>query len=238
MAPFGVVFDADGVLLDSERQSLEALRLAIEKVTNGKVAWTADLFDFVCGRGDDPIAVRLNQDYGLSIDLAHFRKIKLDCYRNVIAANPIRIAPGTIELLDDLAAASIPYAIATGAIRAKLDMSLKALGLTDRFFIITSADDVAVGKPDPAIFRVCAKRLGMTPNRIVVFEDSINGIVAANRAGMFSVAVVGTFSREQLSQARRVVGDLRQVTVADLHQWLDGPRQSFSETGGGSCARS
>jgi HAD superfamily hydrolase (TIGR01509 family) len=232
MAPFGVIFDADGVLFDSERQSLDALRLAIEEATAGKVTLSPDLFDFVCGRDDDSIVTHLNKNHSLSIDLGRFRQIKIECYRRVIAAAPIAVASGAIVLLDRLAAASIPYAIATAAARAKIDLTLATLGLADRFPIITSRDDVAAGKPDPALFLLSAKRLGLAPQRIVVFEDSINGVVAANRAGMFAIGVVGTFSREQLSRAQRVIETLDQVAPALLRKWLDGQSDNSSGTGG------
>jgi HAD superfamily hydrolase (TIGR01509 family) len=232
MTPFGVIFDADGVLFDSERQSLEALRRAIEQVTNGTVAFSPDLVDFACGRDDDSIIRYLNKNHGLSFDPVHFRRIKIECYRRVIASDPIAVSPGAIELLDNLAAASVPYAIATASIRAKLDLSLATLGLAGRFPIITSADDVAAGKPDPAVFFLSAKRLGLQPSRIIAFEDSVNGILAANRAGMFSVGVLGTFSREQLSMARQVVENLLQVTISRLREWLDGPFEPFRMAGG------
>ena len=221
MPSFGVVFDADGVLFDSERQSLEALRLAVDRVTEGKIAFEADLLDLLCGRDDDSITAYLNQNHGFSLDPQSFRQMKLECYRQVIANDPITAAPGAIALLDNLVAASVPYAIATAAIRAKLDLSLATLGLAHRFPIITSVDDASVGKPDPAVFTVTARRLGLDPKRMIVFEDSINGIRAANDAGMISVGVAGTFKPQQLALARHVVNSLQQVTVPLLRQWVD-----------------
>jgi len=222
MASFGVIFDADGVLFDSERQSLEALRLAVEKVSGDRVKLASLGLDFVCGRDDDSILDILNRDHGVVVPPARFRDLKLECYRQVVANDPISVASGAVELLDALEAASIPHAIATAAIRAKLDLSLAALGLAHRFPSITSVDEVRAGKPDPALFLLAANRLGQAPHRVIVFEDSVNGIMAANRAGMFSVGVVGTFSREQLSQARQVIENLRQVNVALLRQWVNG----------------
>jgi len=231
MAPFGVIFDADGVLFDSERQSLEALRLAVEQVSHGKVAFSPDLLGFLCGRDDGSIIELLNKSHGLAVNTAQFRQFKLECYRRVVAGDPIAVAPGALDLVNSLAAASIPYAIATAAIRAKLDLSLATLDLSHRFPVITSVDDVSAGKPDPEIFLLTAKRLSLSPSRIIVFEDSINGIAAANRAGMFSVGVVGTFSRETLSQARQVIVSLRQVTVPLLHQWINGQTNPTQEIG-------
>jgi len=232
MPPFGVIFDADGVLFDSERQSLEALRLAVEAVTASQVQFTPDLFAFFCGRDDGSIVEFLNKNYRLSLDRAQFRQFKLECYRRVIACDPISVSPGAIALIDRLVAASVPYAIATAAIRAKLDLSLATVGLADRFPVITSVDEVSAGKPDPGVFLLTARRLGLDPKRIVVFEDSPNGIAAANCAGMFSVGVVGTFPRERLSQARQIVENLVQVSVPLLRQWLNGQTLGSIPTGG------
>ena len=221
MASFGVIFDADGVLLNSERQSLTALRLAIQTITSGTVSLPPDSFDFFCGRDDMSILDLLPKNYGLTVDPQEFLDCKIECYRRAIARDPIALASGALELLDRLDAAGIPYAIATSAIRAKLDISLRAVGLTGRFGVIATADDVRAGKPDPAVFLVTAKRLGLHPRRLMVFEDSINGIEAANRAGMVSLGVVGSFSRDQLSQARHTVEHLGQVSVPLLHRWIE-----------------
>jgi HAD superfamily hydrolase (TIGR01509 family) len=229
MASFGVIFDADGVLFDSERQSLAALYLAVKEMTSGRVELGPDLLAFVCGRDDNSIVDHLNRQHGLSIDTAVFRSHKIDCYRRVIADDPITVTPGALSLLDQLEAARVPYAISTAAVRAKIDLSLSVLGLAHRFPIITSLDDVSAGKPDPAVFLLSAKRLGLSPDRLIVFEDSINGVVAANRAGMYSVGVTGTFTREQLSEARQVIADLRSISVPLLENWLNDSLYSKGE---------
>ncbi|MCX8038245.1 MAG: HAD family phosphatase [Candidatus Sumerlaeia bacterium] len=221
MPPFGVIFDADGVLFDSERQSLEALRMAIAELTNGAVSLDSQRMDFICGRDDNSIVSLLNTNYGLALDPAHFRSYKLDCYRRAMAADPISMAAGAETLLRQLEAEQIPFAIATGAIRAKLDLSLSALGLLGRFSTIVSADEVASGKPDPEIFLLAARRLALPPRRLVVIEDTVNGIIAANRAGMLSVGVIGTFTRDQLAQARHVVSSLHEICVERLRSWID-----------------
>jgi len=221
MASFGVIFDADGVLFDSERQSLAALRLAVKEATSGRVELGPDHLAFVCGRDDNSIIEFINRQHNLVIDPVAFRRLKLDCYRRAMADDPIAVMPGALAFLDQLDAAGVPYAISTAAIRDKIDLSLAALGLAHRFSIITSVDEVSAGKPDPAIFLLSAGRLGLHPDRLVVFEDSINGIEAANRAGMYSVGVIGTFAREQLSEARQTIADLRSISVPLLENWLD-----------------
>lgn len=221
MALLGVIFDADGVLLDSERQSLVALRQAVSDLTGNKVVLTDDLLPFVCGRGDDAIVQWIKDKRGFALDRAEFRDYKLGCYQRAIAQDAIAVAPGAVALLDELDAHAIPYAIATGAVRAKIALSLNAVGLHDRFRVIVSVDEVSVGKPQPEIFLLAAKRLGLPPQRLIVFEDTISGVEAANRAGMFCVAIAGTFERERLAGARRVIGGLCEVNLSVLRQWIE-----------------
>jgi len=218
---FAVIFDADGVILDSERQSFEALRVAVECVSAGRYRLTEADFPFVSGRDDDSIVVALNQIHGLGLDADEFRRVKLDCYHRILETDPVRIAPGVHRLLDELSAAAVPYAIATSAIRAKLELSLASVGLRDRFPIITSADDVRAAKPEPDLFLLTATRLGASPARTVVFEDTVNGVLAANRAGMFAVGVAGTFPRAQLAMAKQIIDSLEEVNLTVLRQWID-----------------
>jgi len=230
MPLFGVIFDADGVLFDSERQSLEALKVAVDRATGGKIPLSAERLDFLCGRDDDSIVEYLNSRHSLAIETENFRALKLECYRQVIARDPIAPAPGAVALVQALRAENIPYAVATSAIRAKLNLSLESLGLAPLFPILASADEVAAGKPDPAVFLLAAERLGLPPARIVVFEDTPNGIKAANRAGMLSVGVAGTFPREHLAEAAKIIGSLEEVSVSAIRTWLDGRPAKTSPT--------
>lgn len=228
MESFGVIFDADGVLFDSERQSFEALRLTVESATDDKARLDTNRLDLYCGRDDESVVRDLNTAHGLSLDASRFSEDKLECFRKIIATDPVVPGAGVFDLLDRLDTAGIPYAVATSAARTKLQLSLRAVGLEDRFSTITSADDVSIGKPDPEIFLATAKRLAIEPGRLVVFEDAVNGVTAANRAGMFSVGIVGTFSGDQLSHARAVIDSLGEVSIDLLRRWVNGKTQITS----------
>jgi HAD superfamily hydrolase (TIGR01509 family) len=215
-----VIFDVDGVILDSEPQSLKALYVAADRISAGQVRFSPNELALLSGRDDDYVARYINEKFNLSLDPAAFRSLKLDCYRKVIEETPIAPAPGILELLADLDRAQVPYAVATSATRAKLDISFQALGLNGRFGLIITADDVAAAKPAPDVFLRAAERLRADPRKTVVFEDTMNGVLAANGAGMISVAITGTFAREAFCDARHVVDSLAQVNVAMLRQWV------------------
>jgi HAD superfamily hydrolase (TIGR01509 family) len=82
-----------------------------------------------------------------------------------------------------------PLAVASGGIRLLVDRTLAALGITDHFQAILTAEDVARGKPEPDLFLLAAERLGVPPERCLVIEDSDLGLEAARRAGMAAVDV-------------------------------------------------
>lgn len=219
-APFGVIFDADGVLIDSEPQSFEALRRAILQASRGGLNITSKHVEAVSGRSDAAVISLFHDDHDLDIEPEAFSEAKHDFYRQVIAETPLEVPPGVREFVQALAARGISYAVATSAARDKLVLSLESVGLLDLFPVITSADDEVPSKPDPAIFLLAAERLAMPHDRIVVFEDTVNGVEAARRAGMFSVGVIGTFPREALVAADRVIDSFLEVDVDTVEEWL------------------
>jgi beta-phosphoglucomutase-like phosphatase (HAD superfamily) len=86
---------------------------------------------------------------------------------------------------------------------------------------MVSAEDVTHGKPDPEVFLLAAQKLGMSPNRCVVFEDAHVGIEAARAAGMKVVGVATTHPADALQGADRVVRQLDELSVAELNQWFE-----------------
>ena len=213
----GVIFDADGVLLDSEPQSYAVLDETLATASGGRIRLSPDLAHFVSGRDDRSVVLGLNERFGTDMDPVAFTRDKDARYERIVSRSPVRVFPGVFELIDRLESRAVPHAVATSASRAKLDCSLRSAGLTGRFDAIVSADDVAAAKPDPAIFLLAAERLGLAPERIVVFEDTPNGVQAANRARMISVAIPNTFPESDLKKASMLLGSLESVTV----DWLE-----------------
>jgi beta-phosphoglucomutase len=112
-------------------------------------------------------------------------------YRDrVVARCPVR--EPTRALVLALADAGCTLAIVTGAQRADVDLVLAAAGLADTFATVVTVEDVSAGKPDPEGFLMAAARLGVSPEGVLVFEDSTAGVRAATAAGMRCVGVLGT----------------------------------------------
>ena len=128
-------------------------------------------------------------------------------------AGRVTVLAGAAELLAEVAAAGLPYALVTGSLRPFVEAVLAATGF--RFPVTVCGDDVPVTKPDPAPYQLAAKLLDVEPARTVALEDSPNGVASATGAGCLVVAVP-SFVPVPAAPGRLVVGSLADVTLGTL----------------------
>ena len=128
-------------------------------------------------------------------------------------AGRVTVLPGARELLAEVAAAGLPYALVTSSLRPFVEAVLAATGF--RFPVIVCGDDVPVTKPDPAPYQLAAKLLDAEPGRCVALEDSPNGVASATAAGCLVVAVP-SFVAVPAAPGRLVVSSLTDVSLAAL----------------------
>ena len=134
------------------------------------------------------------------------RKQQLFCQ----AASDIRLCTGVIDLLRELQSAGIPTGVATCASRYRAHALLGALGLSTYFSFVVTGDDVVQGKPDPTIFNLSARLLGVTPQWCLVAEDSRAGVHAAKLAGMKCLGIA------EGERAARLLSEGADYTVPSL----------------------
>lgn len=214
----GVIFDNDGVLVDSEPLSLMAYRRALSE--QGVELRQEDDWRY-CGLTDADIVRAMRQDYGAVLDFERFSERKKQLYFELAERYPLRAFPGVRELVEDLRKRRIPYALASSGSLQKIQFNLEQSGLADLFPVIVSGEDFRRGKPDPEIFLCAAQRIGVLPSHCAVLEDSINGLLAARKAGCLAIGVANTFPAERLREyADIVVGSLTELMVDHLEQWL------------------
>jgi len=226
---FGVIFDSDGVIVDSEPFSLAAFREAMQD--QGVFLNDEDIMAN-CGLTDSDIVKYVLQKLGKKVDGDQFHKRKQKLYEEKVLAGDLKPCPGAVLLLNSLSASNIPYALASSGSKDKIRLNLNRVGLWDRFPVIISGEDLPRSKPHPDIFLESAKRLSLPPEKCVVIEDSLNGIKAAHNARMKCVAVAGTFPPAELTQADFIVESLIQITVKTLRFLVF--EKNFSQ-GGHSC---
>jgi beta-phosphoglucomutase len=207
MTRTAVIFDVDGVLIDSYQAHFESwLRMFAEH----DVSFTEAEFRKTFGRTSHDIIAAL---YGSDLTDAEIRAWddrKEALYRDIIREKFPAI-DGAVELLDALHAAGFKLGVGSSGPPENIQLTLDCLKRGDLFDSVVTRVDVTRGKPDPQVFQIAGERLGAKPEQCVVVEDAPAGIEAANRAGMASVALTGTASREELSHARLIVDSLREL---------------------------
>jgi HAD superfamily hydrolase (TIGR01509 family) len=145
-----------------------------------------DVFYAMGGRPTKDIVVEINDEYGLKLDPEKVAFSKREAFLRKL---------GQLELIDEVAAfaeslrGKLPMAIATGGTRLVIEKTLQAVGVSDLFEEVITADDVANGKPAPDIFLKAAQMLGVKPERCLVLEDAPAGVMAGQLAGMTVIAI-------------------------------------------------
>lgn len=189
-----VIFDMDGVLVDSEPVILAAAMAGLAEF--GVQAQAEDFKPFV-GAGEVRFIGGVAETYGVTYR-PEMKDRVYEIYLQIVDEK-LKVYPGVNEGLQQLYRVGCKLAVASSADRIKVDANLRVAGIdTALFKVILSAEDVQKKKPDPEIYLLAAQRLGIAPSACIVVEDAVNGIRAARAAGMRCVALTTTFSREVL----------------------------------------
>lgn len=210
---FAAIFDWDGVIIDSSRQH-EASWHQIAKELGRELP--DGFFKKSFGMKNEKIIPELLQWATDPAEVSKIARRKEAIYREHIKKNGIEALPGVHDLLEQLRAASIPCAIGSSSARENITCIIDALGVAKYFSTIVCGEDVHRGKPDPEVFQLAGARLGVAPDKCVVFEDAHVGLEAARRASMKVVGVATTHPAESLSDANLVVHRLTEVTMDKL----------------------
>ena len=180
-----VIFDCDGVLVDSEPIAIAVL-IETVKALGVAIGTEAAYRDFL-GRTLKSVSAALAADYGVAMDDAALADMRARLYARYEAA--LEPMPGVFALLDGL---ERPACVASSSVCERIEISLKLTGLFERFAPrIFSATMVARGKPAPDLFLYAAREMDVDPAACVVVEDSPAGVMAAKAAGMKVVAFTG-----------------------------------------------
>lgn len=180
-----VVFDMDGLLLDTERLSRAAY---VETCRAFRLDVDEELFLSLVGLNHAAGSARLAEGLAGIADAGLFDRHWQQAFADLLSAG-IPVKPGADDLLEGLAGAGIPFAIATSTRTETALRHLAAAGIGRHFDIVVGGDQVPRGKPAPDIYLEAAARLGARPERCAAFEDSENGVRAAMAAGMTTVQI-------------------------------------------------
>ena len=211
MNEMGVIFDMDGVLIDSEG-IWSLVRAAVVARHGGH--WTEADQRNVMGDNSRQWSAYIVRTWNLAVSAERI-------FREVLAAMIDRYAQGLTVLPGAAAAVAAlavryPLAVASSSPRELIPVALRLAGFGDSFPVVVSSDEVERGKPEPDVYLLAAQRLGVAPDRCLAIEDSSNGIRAALAAGMPTIAVpTAAFppAPEVLARALLVLSSLEDLTV-------------------------
>lgn len=193
---FSIIFDMDGVLVDSE-PVIEAAAMA-GLAEYGVEAKAEDFLPFV-GAGEDKYIGGVAEKYGVPYRLEMKARV-YQIYLEIVPSK-LKVFEGIVELLTKWKSQGRKLALASSADKIKIDANLKVAGIDPFLFnAVISGEDVVNKKPHPDIYILAAKKIDSEPQNCIVIEDALNGIQAAKAAGMKCLAVASSFPREMLEK--------------------------------------
>jgi len=207
-----VVFDMDGVLIDSEHV-WDEVREALADERGGR--YTPDAQRAMMGMSSPEWSRYMHEAVGLAEPPEEINRLVVERMLERYADGP-PLLPGAVEAVERLAAVW-PLAVASSSNRELIDAVLASTPLGPLFRLTVSSEEVARGKPSPDVYLEAARRLGVEPARCAAIEDSHNGIAAAKAAGMRTLAIPNPRfppGDEALAAADAVLASLDELTPA------------------------
>ncbi|WHZ16815.1 MAG: HAD-superfamily hydrolase, subfamily IA, variant 3 [Nitrospira sp.] len=219
-----IIFDFNGVIADDETPHVQCFQQALAE--QGLALTTEEYYGTYLGMDERTCTAALLEKRDGSCDAALHAEIierKAALFRDHTAQHPPALFPGVVEFVQR-AAERYRLAVASGGRREQILAALKNSPIEQASELIVSADECAVGKPDPAIYEVTLRRLNarmprpplLRAGECLVIEDSRAGILAGLKAGMRVLALITTYQAPQLSDAHLVLTTLKDIDPADL----------------------
>jgi HAD superfamily hydrolase (TIGR01509 family) len=213
----GVLFDMDGLLVDTEPLWFEVESTVMDRLGG---SWGPEdqaalvggslsrSLDYLLGKATRPVSRETVAGW------------MVQGMVNLLSTRPVPVLPGAVELLGEVAAAGVPYALVTSSERPVMEAVLGRLAVT--FPVTVCGDDVSRSKPDPEPYLLAAAKVGADPRHCVALEDSPNGVAAAEAAGCVTVAVPSLVPIPP-RQGRLVVGSLADLSLSRLQRLAAAP---------------
>lgn len=208
----GIIFDMDGVLIDSERQSNEGWLWAAEQLGVDMPMWLIDSFK---GAPAELCCKFFDDYYKGAIDYWEAKELRTQHVYKIRETEGIPVKKGVKDIFEYIRNNGLKCAVATSTRRESAEKTLHEIGVWDYLDAVVYGDEVEHGKPEPDIFLRAAKAIGISPSEAVVVEDSINGIKAGYAADMRVVHIPDTIAIDD---------DIRKLTYmvcADLNGLID-----------------
>ncbi|MFX1408901.1 MAG: HAD family hydrolase [Promethearchaeota archaeon] len=214
---YGVIFDMDGVLVDTGPIHFESWVKMANEI--GK-KFTKDFFNKTFGEQSIPITRKL---LGAKVEphlVEKWANLKEQYYREMIR-DKLKPSPGVLDLIKDLKDNNFKMAVGSSGPPENVELTLTSLKINDFFDVVITAAEVEKSKPEPDVFLIAAEKLRINPENCVVIEDAPVGITAGKRAGMKVIALRTTLCNVELLDADLVVPNLSFIKLNDIIKILD-----------------
>jgi len=218
--PEAVLFDFDGILVDSEPMHHRAFTEVLDPLGMG-FTW-GEYVETYMGFDDRDAFREAFRAKGIDLDDANLAKLvaaKSEAFLRGLR-DGVTAYPGAVPLVESLRAAGLPLALCSGALRSDIDPVLAQLGVARCFDVIVSADDVRRSKPDPESYALAFARLSeryvtmlTVPGKSVAVEDTPAGIRSAKGAGLRVLAVTNSYGAGELAEADWITDSLESVRI-------------------------
>lgn len=221
-----VIFDCDGVIVNSEPHHLTAFREVLAE--EGISLSTEEYYAKYLAMDDKGCFEAVLHAHDRPVDNKILKKLiirKMEVYRR-LSQQELILYPGVVDLVKKLKG-RYRMAIASGAFRGEVKFALEKGGIRDAFPVLVTAQDVRNGKPHPEAFQTALAQINqqdpipsppIRPGECLVIEDSVHGIEGAKTAGMKCLAVTNSYPKEKLMRADRSVDSLERIEPEDLEK--------------------
>jgi HAD superfamily hydrolase (TIGR01509 family) len=212
-----VIFDMDGVLVDSE---LEHLKVETNILKTLGIEISEEEHNKFVGTTAKYMWSYIKKKYHIKKSIEELIEINADSYyKHITSCYVLKQIDGATKLLENLNINRIKLAVGSSSNINVIEASLKAIKLEKYFDVLVSGQYVKLSKPEPDIFLYAANKLGIKPEECLVVEDSHNGVIAANKAGMKCLGYISEHSGNQdLSSADLITDSFQKISIEKLNK--------------------
>ena len=222
--PYGLIFDIDGVIADTEAVNARATIKVFEDLFGIRGVKRED-FEAGLGRGAEDYVKAGARVHGLKLAEDQVQKVtqlRQEYFLKILREEPLQPFPGVLKLMNEaMESPNFHVAIATSGTLEKSRAVLEATAVPYPKMVYVNGDEVKNKKPHPDLFLVAVRRMRIKPSRCVVIEDAPNGVQATKAAGAKCIAVTNSTSADKLQEADLVCDSLEQITLNVIQELVD-----------------
>ena len=222
---YGLIFDVDGVIADTEAVNARASIKVFSKLFGVETVQRKD-FEAGLGRGAEEYVKAAAQVHGLELtaeQLTQAVNARQENFLDILKKESLPAYPGVLELINAaLADENFSVAIATSSTREKSEAVLQSAKIPYERMVYVTGEQVTNKKPHPELFQHAAELLAVPASRCVVIEDAPNGVQSAKAADAKCIAVTNSVTAENLKQADLIVNSLTEVDISVLKEMVNG----------------